>query len=334
MKACFVGKDGSDRLDFVYKMGRREKFEAELEVLPGVVTEKNLEQNRDFLRETEVIITTWQMLPLTGEEIDRYFPRLQLVLYGAGSVQYFARPFLERGIKIVSSWGAMAISVMEYAVSLILLSNKGFFPCLLAYKTGGYANAQKAHRQYPGSYETKVGLLGAGMIGSAVAKRLGLSNIEVLVFDPFMDEAKAESLGVKKVSIEEVFSSCQTVSNHLANNKQTEGMLNYRLFSLMKDNGTFINSGRGATVVEADLVRALKEKPDRTAILDVTYPEPVPAGHEFLTMPNVYLTPHIAGVANNETLRFTDFMLEELRRFKTGKKLLYEVTLPMLETMA
>jgi phosphoglycerate dehydrogenase-like enzyme len=316
-------------------MGRRERFEAELEVLPGFVTEKNLDQNRDFLRETEVIITTWNMLPLTREEIGRYFPRLRLVLYGAASVQYFARPFLERGVKIVSSGGAMAVPVMEYTVSLILLANKGFFPSLSKYKTGGYAAAHRmAEQEYPGSYETRVGLLGAGMIGSAVAKRLALSNVDVLVFDPFMDEQKSKTLGVKKAAIEEVFSNCQTISNHLANNRQTEGMLNYRLFRLMKDNGTFINSGRGATVVEADLIRALKEKPERSAILDVTWPEPVPGGHEFLSLPNVYLSPHIAGNAHNEALRLADYMLDELRRFKAGEKLVYEVTLPMLETMA
>ena len=102
----------------------------------------------------------------------------------------------------------------------------------------------------------------------------------------------------------------------------------------MQDYATFINTARGATVVEADLIRALKEKPTRTAILDVSWPEPVPEGHEFLRLPNIFLTAHIAGYANQEVLRLADYMFDEFKRFRAGEKLLYEVTLPMLETMA
>ena len=179
-----------------------------------------------------------------------------------------------------------------------------------------------------------MGILGVGMIGAGVAKRLKESNLELLAYDPYLSDERAKALHVKKVPVEKIFSDCQTITNHMANNAQTEKMLNYRLFSLMGDHATFVNTARGASVVEADLIRALKEKPGRTAVLDVSWPEPVPAGHELLSMPNVFLTPHIAGYANHEVLRLADYMFDELKRFKAGEKLLYEVTLPMLETMA
>ena len=335
MKGCFVSKEGSDRLTYVYKMGRREKFEKELEILPGIVTEKNLDEHRSFLREAEVIITTWHFIPFTDAQISEYFPKLKLVLYGAGSVQGFARPFLNRGVRVVSGWAAMAIPVSEYAASQVLLANKGFFQSYLTYRTGGY-RASKNISEFicPGNFETKVGILGVGMIGSKVAMRLRESNLEILAYDPYLSDERAKELGVKKASPEEIFSGCQTITNHMANNPQTEGMLNYRLFSLMGDYASFVNTARGASVVEADLVRALKEKPSRTAILDVSWPEPVPAEHDFLNLPNVFLTAHIAGYANHEVLRLADYMFDELKRFRAGEKLLYEVTLPMLETMA
>ena len=335
MKGCFVNKAGSDRLTYVYKMGRREKFEKELEILPGIVTEKNLDEHKAFLRETEVIVTTWNFIPLTDAEISEYFPKLRLVLYGAGSVQGFARPFLNRGIRIVSGWVAMSVPVAEFASSLVLLANKGYFQALIKYKNEGFqASKEIGANIFPGNFETKIGILGVGMIGSGVAKRLKESNLEILAYDPYLSDEKAKALGVKKASVEEIFSSCQTITNHMAHNAQTEGMLSYRYFSLMRDYATFVNSARGASVVEADLIRALKEKPGRTAVLDVTWPEPVAESHEFLSLPNVFLTPHMAGYANHEVLRLADYMFDELKRFKAGEKLLYEVTLPMLETMA
>jgi phosphoglycerate dehydrogenase-like enzyme len=335
MKGCFVSKDGSDRLSYVYKMGRCELFGKELEILGGIVTEKNLNEHKGFLREAEVIITTWNFIPFTDAQIAEYFPKLRLVLYGAGSVQGFARPFLNRGIRVVSGWAAMAIPVAEFASSLVLLANKGFFQALLKYKNEGYkASKDMCSNIYPGNFEAKAGILGVGMIGSKVAERLKQSNLEVLAYDPYLSDEKAKALDVKKVSIEEIFSTCQTISNHMANNAQTEGMLNYRYLNLMQNHAAFVNTARGASVVEADLIRALKEKPTRTTILDVTWPEPVQEGSEFLSLPNVFLTPHIAGYANQEVLRLADYMFDELKRFKAGEKLLYEVTLSMLETMA
>ena len=112
-------------------------------------------------------------------------------------------------------------------------------------------------------------------------------------------------------------------------------MLNYDLFSRMGDHASFINTGRGAQIVEPDLVRALKEKPGRSAYLDVTYPEPVAPDHEFLKMNCVFLFPHTAGYARDEVLMFSDFMIRQLDHYLAGEPFdSCEVTEPMLATMA
>ena len=284
--------------------------------------------------EVEYIFSTWGMPAMSEEEIKKCFPALKCVFYAAGSVQAFARPFLACGVKVFSAWAANAVPVVEYTLAQIILSNKGFFAHSREMKQGNRDACKAMKAGYPGNYGENVGIIGVGMIGSQVASRLKDYKLNVLAFDPFLSEEKAEKLGIRKASLDEIFSSCRVVSNHMANNEQTKGMLNYGYFSQMLPYSTFINTGRGAQVVEADLVRVLEERPDVTAILDVTYPEPPHEGHAFYTLPNCFLTPHIAGSLMNETHRMAEYIIEEYRRFTSGEACLYEVSEKMLETMA
>ena len=117
-------------------------------------------------------------------------------------------------------------------------------------------------------------------------------------------------------------------------NGKTVGMLTGALFSLMKPHAAFINTGRGAQVDENGMIAALREVPTRVAVLDVTWPEPPAADSPLYTLPNVFLTPHIAGSIGNEVHRMAEFMAEECRRFDAGLPVRYRVTEAMLETMA
>jgi phosphoglycerate dehydrogenase-like enzyme len=156
----------------------------------------------------------------------------------------------------------------------------------------------------------------------------------VLAFDPFLSDEKAEMLHVRKVSLKELFETCEVVSNHLANNAQTKNMLDYTLFSRMPKYATFLNTGRGAQIVEEDLARFLQERPDCTAVLDVTVEEPLPSAHPLYGCENCFITTHIAGSAGREVWRMAEYMLEEFEHYTTGEPTRYGVTLEMLETMA
>ena len=284
--------------------------------------------------EVEYIFSTWGMPAMSEDEIKSCFPNLKCVFYAAGSVQAFARPFLACGVKVFSAWAANAVPVVEYTLAQIILANKGFFAHSREMKKGNREVGKLMRDSYPGNYGENVGIIGVGMIGSQVAERLKCYKLNVLAFDPFLSDARAEALGIRKVSLDELFSSCRVISNHMANNEQTKGMLDYGYFSKMMPFSTFINTGRGAQVVEDDLVRVLTERPDVTAILDVTYPEPPVAGHAFYSLPNCFLTPHIAGSLMNETHRMAEYIVEEYGRYIAGERCLYEVSEKMLETMA
>lgn len=334
MKAMFFSVSGKPLIDQVYDAETQATLKKHLTFIDGIYRKEEWKERKEDCHQVEILFSTWGMIPFTDEDWETYFPNVKAVFYGAGSVQFFARPALQRGIRIFSAAAANAVPVAEFTTAQIILANKGYFQATAHYSKNehdiGRAHSNRSH----GNYSQKIGIIGAGMIGREVIKLLKAYHLPVMVFDPFLPTERAEELGVTLCDLPTLFSECQIISNHLANNAQTKGMLNYDLFSKMKKNATFINTGRGAQVVEADLVQALTEEPDRTALLDVTEPEPVQPGHPFFEMDNVFLSPHIAGSMNDENARMGAYMAEEFVRYTNDQPLRYEVTEKMLETMA
>lgn len=333
-KAVFAGEKDWNTVNRVYDEKVREKLKEKLYFFESMVTYQNFKEYKAELESVEYIFSTWGMPAFKESEIMEYFPSLKAVFYAAGSVQGFARPFLSCGVKVFCAAASNAVPVAEFTAAQILLAGKGYFQGVMKFKKKGHREASDYCRNFPGNYGTKIGILGAGRIGQGVIELLKPRNLEILVYDPFLSPEIATQLGVTLSGLKQIFSECHIVSNHLANNSETQGMLNYSLFSCMPDYAAFINTGRGAQVVEADLIRALKEKPGRTALLDVTFPEPPEEGNEFYSLDNVFLTPHIAGSMGNETARMGHCMYEEFMAFSEGRTTGNEVTLAMLKTMA
>jgi len=334
MKKILFLCDSRDNIKKVYGEKGLDTIKRTYELLSGeTVSGEDLKKAEGRYRDAEYVFSTWGMPELTEEEIAEELPNLEAVFYAAGSVQAFARPFLNKGIRVFSAWAANAIPVVEYAVSAILLANKGFFATLK--EKNSHEKGKKVFENYLGNYDQRIGILGMGMIGSEVAKRLSENyELEVVYYDPFFPAQKAEKMGVKSVTLEELFETCSVITNHIANLPATVGMLDYSLFGRMKKNAFFLNTGRGAQVVEKDLIRALREESGRYALLDVTWPEPPEKDSPFYQMENVLLTPHIAGSAGNECHRMGKYMIEEAERVNSGEKAYWEVSMEMLKTMA
>ncbi len=316
----------------VYGHGRREQVAERCRVYPERITAKNFHEHAAELRDVEYVFSTWS-LPTPTEEMLDALPNLKAVFYAAGSVQYFARPFLARGIRLFSGWAANAIPVAEFAMSQILLSCKGYFRNSRDCAIPGYWKEKKLHAG-EGIYGNTVALLGLGMIGRNTARLLQPFGLRVLAYDPFAPAGVFAEYGLESVDLAEAFATAQVVSNHIANLPATVGMLDGRLFRELPPFATFINTGRGQQVNEGEMIEVLQARPDLTALLDVTWPEPPPPESPLYTLPNVRLSGHIAGSIGREVLRMTDFMLEEFDRMQRGEPSRYEVTLDMLDTMA
>lgn len=326
--SALFGSD--DALERVYGKGRRKKIEGCTQLYASNVNRDNFCEHAPNLGEVEAIFSTWGMPLLSPEQLNS-MPRLGAVFFAGGSVQHFARPLLERGIVVVSAWQANAIPVSEFTLAQILLATKGYFR-----NSHGYASPSQCltDPHFKGNFGETVAILGAGAIGRRVIELLRPFNLKVIVFDPFLNEEAAVTLGVEKVTLEAAFERAYVVSNHLADLPETVGLLNGGLFERMRPNGTFINTGRGRTVDEEALIRTLQAQPDITALLDVTYPEPPVAGSLFYTLSNAHLSTHIAGSIGDELARMADYCLEEFMSWEKNAPLKYAVSLAMLETMA
>lgn len=293
-----------------------QKFDEALGAVP-CLTKESILNNPVQAENCEYIFSTWFMPEFTEEEIAHYFSNLKAIYYAAGTVKYFAEPFLKKGVRVFTAASANGISVAEYATSQIVLANKGYFQAQKGYKWPiwhrGYFRARGfAERKY-GNYGSKVGLLGCGAIGSKVAELLKSYNIDVYVYDPYLPDERAASLGVKKESLEEIFRICDVVSNHLPDIQETRGMINDELLSSMKSTATLINTGRGAQIDEKALNRVLKKNPDMCAVLDVASHEPLWPWSPLYWRKNCFLTPHIAGSLSNEEERMVEYMVQAYR---------------------
>ena len=309
MKAVFVCAK-KETVDYVYSEAQRKQIAEVTDLMPEIVNAGNFDSVD--LKDVEVIFSTWGMMNFTGEQLDR-MPNLKAVFYGAGATDYFARPLLARGIKVISAWKANAIPVAEFVLAQIILSMKNYFSNNWNNKFAG-----------PGCYGETVALIGAGAISSKLQEMLKVLNLNVLVI-PSRPERRT-------VSLEEAFRTAYVVSNHLPNREDNQKVLTKELFASMRQGATFINTGRGAQVDEAGLIEVLKARPDLTALLDVTFPEPPEAGSELYTLPNVRLTSHIAGSLNDEVHRMADYVIGDYLHFAAGEPLEHEVTEEMLMT--
>jgi phosphoglycerate dehydrogenase-like enzyme len=314
----------------VFGLGRRERIAGLSELYPEVVNGENFDRHAGNLAEVEVIFATWGM-PRFTEHHFASLPNLKAVFYAAGNVRAFAAPLVERGIVLVSAWDINAIPVAELCLSQILLSLRGYFRSVRRYREIKTAEAKGFPRA--GVFGETVGLIGLGKIGTRLRRLLAAYPLRMIAHDPVLSPERAAELDVESVSLEEVFRRALVVSNHVPDLDSTRGLLTGRHFESLREGATFINTGRGAQVVEDDLIRVLTARPDLTALLDVTWPEP-PAGDSPLwTLSNVLISPHIGGTIGDEVVRLADCAIEEFEAWISGRPLRYQVTAEVLATM-
>lgn len=318
----------SEIFEQVYDAPMRDEIESLVDIYAPPLTAKEAEANPEILNQADVIFSSWGMAKLNDLFL-RNAPNLKIVFYGAGSIKYFVTAeSWERVVRVTSAYAANAVPVAEFTLAQIIFSLKRGW-----YFMSKLRQEKKWIREVvPGCYKTTVGLVSLGMIGSRVCEMLKALDINIIAYDPSPQRAK--ELNLEFCSLEDVFKRSDVISLHTPWIKETENIIDGKLFRMMKKNSTFINTARGAVVNEKEMIEVLKERPDIHALLDVTYPEPPEKDSPLFTLQNVVLTPHIAGSMDAECGRMGEYMLEELKLYVEGKPLKWEITKGMVEKMA
>lgn len=287
-----------------------------------------------LLADMEILVTGWGS-PRIDASVLASAPHLKLIAHAAGTVKGLVDDSVfEAGIAVSHAAQANALPVAEFTLAAILFAGKKIFRF-----RDLYAADRNRTRTLPmqaeaiGNYGRAVGIVGASRIGRRVIELLRPFGYRVLLYDPLVDAEEARRLGVEKADLDRLMASADIVSIHAPSLPATRHMIDAGRLSLMKDGATLINTARGAIVDQAALIEVLKVG-RIDAVIDVTDPEIPEAGSPLYDLPNVFLTPHVAGAIGLERTRLGEMAVDEVARFVGGKPLIYGVARQDLQFMA
>ncbi len=281
----------------------------------------------------DAVITCWGTPKIDGDVLSSA-QGLRLIAHAAGSPRAVVTDgVFKRGIRVFTAAPVIADDVAETTVGLLIIALKR----LTAMQADVRSGMWKDERHREGLYRLRglrVGVISASLVGRKTIELLRMFGCDILLYDPFVTAEAAAALGANKTSLEEMFATCRAVCVHAPNLPETHHMVSRDLLLSMPDHAVLINNARGPIVDEGALIDVLQTRPI-FACLDVTDPEPPAADNKLRALPNVMLTPHMAGGQTmNGRLEQGLFVAEQTAAFFEGKKLVYEVTEAMMPTIA
>jgi len=284
------------------------------------------------------IITSWGSPQVTKEVLAKA-SKLRIIGHSAGSVKpYVCDEVFARGIVVISASSEIAYSVAEYALAQMLNCLRELPDYVRLMKDGTEQQFKRDHYDRGSCKDLtgkKVGLVGSGNVAKRLIPLLKPFDVEIRVYDPYLSETEALSLGVKKSSLDEVLSSSDIISLHAAVTPETHHMIRKRELELIPDGAVFLNCARGALVDEGALISELRKGRFRAA-LDTAGEETggIPTEGDLRKLGNVYLTPGLAGPSGERRHSMFGAVVEDFRLFFLGKEPLHQVRGEVLSRLA
>lgn len=289
----------------------------------------------DTLARIEVVVGSWGCTPLDDALLAR-MPKLRFVAYGAGTVKQTVTPSTwDHGVVVSSAAAANAVPVAELTFAAIVLLAKDVFRIRDHHRRtrGRVPITGTGPTGDVGTRGLRIGVVGASHIGRLVIERLATLDADVAVSDPYLDDDAASALGVARVDLDQLFGWADVVTLHAPALPETHHLVNRDRLARMHDGAWLVNTARG-WLVDTDALTRECVTGRLNAFIDTAEPEPLPADSPLYDLPNVVLTPHIAGSLGNEISRMGDLAVSEVRRFLAGEPLRHEVRAADLERIA
>lgn len=274
-----------------YEMEPLEGIDAE--IVEGPATEDGFTA---FCQDADVIYA--KGMRFTRKVIDGLPDRVRAIVLGSVGVDSVdVKAATERGIPVTNCPDTFIEEVADHAMTLLLASFRRVIEQDRMVREGRWSEGRPALLKIPRLMGQTLGLIAFGHVARAVARRAKPFGLRVLAYDPFIEELVMVEHGVIPATLEEVLTQSDFVSMHAPATPEAEGMLTEKHFRLMKPSAIFINTGRGPTVQEAGLIRALQEGWIAHAGLDVLEVEPPGNNNPLLGMTNVTLSAHTASAS-------------------------------------
>ena len=195
-----------------------------------------------------------------------------------------------RGIIVINSPGGNTIAATEHTMAMMLAMSRHIPIANETLQKGEWNRKKYVGVELRGK---TLGVVGMGRIGSGVAKRALAFDMNVIAYDPYINEERAKSLGVKVGSLDDVIAEADFITVHMPLTPETKGMISMEQMKKMKKGVRLVNCARGGIIDEADLAQAVKDGIVAGAAIDVFTSEPIPADHPLLGIPGIILTPHL-----------------------------------------
>jgi len=266
-----------------------------------------VEELVEATRDADYLIS--QYAPLSAEVIPSLERCRVISRYGIGVDNIDLATAREARIPVCNVPDYCIDEVADHALALILALTRNVVSATRLVREGEW--------RLPGPLEgimvlkeLTIGLVGFGRIGRAVAERLVPFKCRVIAADPFIPSDTIVAAGLEPVSLEELLAESDVVSLHCPSDDSTRGMIDAGKLAMMKPGALFVNVSRGDIVVTDDLIEKLEQGYLRAAALDVTAPEPLPAGHRLAQLDNVVITSHFAACSETS--------MDELRERTAG----------------
>ncbi len=225
----------------------------------------------------------------------------------------------KRGITVINSPGRVSEPVADFTVGLLLNEVRSISKLASELSTGVWPGFDRDNQVNTILRGRTAGIIGFGIIGRKVTKRLAAFGTKVIAYDPYANPDVAAAMDVELVNLEDLLKQSDYVLMHARLSEATENLMGEKEFALMKPNAIFINTARAGLVDENALISALQEKRIHSAALDVFRQEPLPEGHPFFELDNVTLTPHRSGGTRDTKVLTFSVMIDQLVEYlETG----------------